>query len=278
MSSTIFHANAASREAEPLVRRVDRPRRCGQDHARRGAAPAARRRDRARRAARRERRSTRPTSRGASTSRARRCARRCASWRRAAWSMPARIAAPWWRSRRPTSDRNVRGDGGTRSAVRRLCRRADAGGGAPAAGSYRTRNCGCSVHAGDPERFHEVNERFHNAIYAGSQNGYHRRDDAGDAGAGAAVPPRPVPQSRAAREVACRARPRRGRDHARRQRGAAARCARISNWCARIRDLRGVGVVPHAGRTLRGELVTALTVANFATAAGALRPSPPSPP
>jgi DNA-binding GntR family transcriptional regulator len=27
-------------------------------------------------------------------------------------------------------------------------------------------------HAGNPERFHAVNERFHNAIYAGSQNGY----------------------------------------------------------------------------------------------------------
>jgi DNA-binding GntR family transcriptional regulator len=27
-------------------------------------------------------------------------------------------------------------------------------------------------YAGNPERFHEVNERFHNAIYAGSQNGY----------------------------------------------------------------------------------------------------------
>jgi DNA-binding GntR family transcriptional regulator len=27
-------------------------------------------------------------------------------------------------------------------------------------------------HVGNPERFHEVNERFHNAIYAGSQNGY----------------------------------------------------------------------------------------------------------
>ena len=27
-------------------------------------------------------------------------------------------------------------------------------------------------HAGNPERFHEVNERFHNAIYAGSQNSY----------------------------------------------------------------------------------------------------------
>jgi DNA-binding GntR family transcriptional regulator len=27
-------------------------------------------------------------------------------------------------------------------------------------------------HAGDPDRFHTVNERFHNAIYAGSQNAY----------------------------------------------------------------------------------------------------------
>ncbi len=27
-------------------------------------------------------------------------------------------------------------------------------------------------HAGDPDRFHKVNERFHGAIYAGSQNGY----------------------------------------------------------------------------------------------------------
>jgi DNA-binding GntR family transcriptional regulator len=27
-------------------------------------------------------------------------------------------------------------------------------------------------HAGNPERFHEVNERFHNAIYAGSLNSY----------------------------------------------------------------------------------------------------------
>jgi len=27
-------------------------------------------------------------------------------------------------------------------------------------------------YAGNPDRFHKVNERFHNAIYAGSQNGY----------------------------------------------------------------------------------------------------------
>jgi DNA-binding GntR family transcriptional regulator len=27
-------------------------------------------------------------------------------------------------------------------------------------------------HAGNPERFHEINERFHNTIYAGSRNGY----------------------------------------------------------------------------------------------------------
>ena len=28
------------------------------------------------------------------------------------------------------------------------------------------------IHAGNPDRFHLVNERFHNAIYAGSQNAY----------------------------------------------------------------------------------------------------------
>ncbi len=28
------------------------------------------------------------------------------------------------------------------------------------------------IHAGNPQRFHEVNEAFHNAIYAGSQNAY----------------------------------------------------------------------------------------------------------
>lgn len=28
------------------------------------------------------------------------------------------------------------------------------------------------IHAGNPQRFHEVNEAFHNAIYAGSQNTY----------------------------------------------------------------------------------------------------------
>ena len=27
-------------------------------------------------------------------------------------------------------------------------------------------------YAGNPDRFHEINERFHNTIYAGSQNGY----------------------------------------------------------------------------------------------------------
>ncbi len=27
-------------------------------------------------------------------------------------------------------------------------------------------------HAGNPDRFHEVNERFHNAIYAGAHNDY----------------------------------------------------------------------------------------------------------
>src|SRR6476646_2596739 len=50
-------------------------------------------------------------------------------------------------------------------------------------------------YAGNPDRFHEVNERFHNAIYAGSQNGYI-----------------------AEITLATRVRPQ--------------RCARISRWCA----------------------------------------------
>jgi DNA-binding GntR family transcriptional regulator len=28
------------------------------------------------------------------------------------------------------------------------------------------------IHAGDPQRFHELNEAFHGAIYAGAHNGY----------------------------------------------------------------------------------------------------------
>ena len=80
-------------------------------------------------------------------------------------------------------------------------------------------------HAGDPERFHEVNERFHNAIYARRAERLHRRDDAGDARARAAVPPRPVPQSRPAGEIPRRTRPRGGRDPcaATRRRAAAMR-------------------------------------------------------
>ena len=37
------------------------------------------------------------------------------------------------------------------------------------------------IHIGDPQRFHEVNEAFHGAIYAGAHNDLSRRDDAGDA-------------------------------------------------------------------------------------------------
>src|SRR6201746_2132541 len=37
-------------------------------------------------------------------------------------------------------------------------------------------------YAGNPEQFHEVNERFHNAIYAGSQNGCRAEVNMGDRG------------------------------------------------------------------------------------------------
>ena len=197
--------------------RRSRRRRKRQDHARRRAAPATRRRDRARRAgagraARRDRHRA-----ALSTCRARRCARRCGSWRRAAWSRRARIAAPWWRGRR--SERlngDVRGDGRARGAVRGPCRRAHAGGGARAA-------------RGDPRGIAGVELCRQSRALSRSQRALsqrdlcrlaerlYRRDDAGDAGARAAVPPRPVPQSRPARQIARRARPRRGRDHARRQ-------------------------------------------------------------
>ena len=49
-------------------------------------------------------------------------------------------------------------------------------------------------HAGDPDRFHAVNERFHSAIYAGSQNGHIAEITLGDPQARAAIPSRPVPQ------------------------------------------------------------------------------------
>src|SRR5262249_39330819 len=74
----------------------------------------------------------------------------------------------------------------------------------------------------------------------------YRRDDALDPGAGAAVPPRPVPQSRASCQIACRARPRRGRDPARRQDGCRGRDARAYRAGARrVRALRSVGLASY---------------------------------
>ncbi len=35
-----------------------------------------------------------------------------------------------------------------------------------------TRRCARSIHVGDPQRFHEINEAFHGAIYAGAHNAY----------------------------------------------------------------------------------------------------------
>ena len=88
-------------------------------------------------------------------------------------------------------------------------------------------------HAGNPDRFHEVNERFHNAIYAGSQNGYiaemtlatrvrvqpFRRAQFRNLGR--------LAKSHAEHDRVVVA------DHARRQaRAPPPRCARISSWCA----------------------------------------------
>ncbi len=89
------------RRAGMRCRRVDRPSpQQSQDHARRGAAPAARRRDRARRAAAglgaRRNRHRAPLQRLAHAG-----ARGAApALPRAAWSKRAPIAAPWWRGPR----------------------------------------------------------------------------------------------------------------------------------------------------------------------------------
>ena len=115
---------------------------------------------------------TRPISRGASTYRARRCARRCASSRRSglvdARAHRGAVVA------RPSVER-LTGMFEAMAELEALC----AGLAAermPPAERHRLE----AIHeelrvlsyAGDPDRFHEVNERFHNAIYAGSQNGY----------------------------------------------------------------------------------------------------------
>src|ERR1700732_4912646 len=67
-------------------------------------------------------------------------------------------------------------------------------------------------HAGNPDRFHEVNERFHNTIYMGSQNGYIAELTLAPR---VRVQPFRGAQFRnlgAARQIARRARPRRGGD------------------------------------------------------------------
>ena len=98
-------------------------------------------------------------------------------------------------------------------------------------------------YAGNPEQFHEVNERFHNAIYAGSQNGYIAEMTLATR---VRVQPFRRAQFRNLGRLAksqARARPRGGRDHARRPRRRCRRDARPHRTGARrIRALRGVGV------------------------------------
>ena len=121
---------------------------------------------------RRARRWTKPTSRGASACRARRCAKRCASLSPPAWSRraPHRGAVV----ARPSIER-LTGMFEAMAELEALC--------AGLAAERMTpveRHRLEAVHeelrvlsyAGNPDRFHEVNERFHNTIYAGSQNAY----------------------------------------------------------------------------------------------------------
>ncbi|MGX1049502.1 DNA-binding GntR family transcriptional regulator [Bradyrhizobium japonicum] len=88
-------------------------------------------------------------------------------------------------------------------------------------------------YAGNPDRFHEVNERFHNAIYAGSQNGYIAEITLATRVRVQPFRPRPVPQPRPIGKVASRARPRRRRHHARRQAGRGSSDARAYRAGAR---------------------------------------------
>ena len=87
-------------------------------------------------------------------------------------------------------------------------------------------------YAGNPDRFHEVNERFHNAIYAGSQNGY-----IAEMTLATRVRVQPF------RRAQFRNLGRLAKSHAEHDRVVVAimrgdrtaprpRCARISNWCA----------------------------------------------
>ena len=96
---SLIDAPAGRRHAVDGTRARRAGRRRQPPNACRGAAPRARRRYRARPDRPRRRRSTRPSSPAASACRARRCAKRSASWRPAASSRCAPIAARWWRGR-----------------------------------------------------------------------------------------------------------------------------------------------------------------------------------
>ena len=112
-------------------------------------------------------------------------------------------------------------------------------------------------YAGNPDRFHEVNERFHNAIYAGSQNGY-----IAEITLATRVRVQPF------RRAQFRNLGRLAKSHAEHDRvvvailrgdrvGAVSRDARAHRTGARrIRALRGVGVVRLYLPRLRGEVVT----------------------
>ena len=146
--------------------------------------------------------------------------------------MPAPIAARWWRGRR--SERLTEMFEAM-AELEALC----AGLAAermPAADRARLEAIHEELrvlsHAGNPERFHEVNERFHNAIYAGSQNGY-----IAEMTLATRVRVQPF------RRAQFRNLGRLAKSHAEHDRvvvaimrgdktGAAPRCARISNWCA----------------------------------------------
>ncbi|KAJ8135881.1 hypothetical protein OY671_010906, partial [Metschnikowia pulcherrima] len=110
-------------------------------------------------------------------------------------------------------DRHVRGDGGTGGPVRGARGGADDGDRAAEARGNPRRIAGiesCRQSGTLPRSQRALSQRD---LCRFAQH-LHRRNDAGDAGAGAAVPPGPVPQSRPAGEVAGRARSRRGRDPA----------------------------------------------------------------
>ncbi len=115
---------------------------------------------------------TKPTLRDVSTCRARRCARRCASsWPRGLVEARAHRGAV---VARPSIDR-LTGMFEAMAELEALCAGLAAERMTPAE-RHRLEAVHEELrvlsHAGNPDRFHEVNERFHNTIYAGSQNDY----------------------------------------------------------------------------------------------------------